>query len=151
MKTTMSLLAVLALAVFVTAGAVASDRTVATLSAGQYANAEATLLNGLQADNLGVKEGSAYMLGEIQSTKAVIPLMKILRADKQESSRIVAALALCRIGDARGIYAVKQATRFENSERVAQRCAYFYNSYVKPGAFEFAVVGSPDGTEMAKR
>lgn len=151
MKTTVALLAVLALTVVVTVGAVASDRTVASLTPEQYAKAEATLLEGLQTSNQGVREGSAYMLGELKSTKAVIPLMKILRNGETESCRIVAALALCRIGDARGLYAVKQATHFESSERVAQRAAFFYNSYVKPGAFEFAVVGSPDATEMAKR
>ncbi|MCC6398155.1 MAG: HEAT repeat domain-containing protein [Bacteroidetes bacterium] len=150
MKRTASIFAALALVVVFTAGAMASDQT-GTLTPVQYARAEQTLLNGLQEDNLGVKEGSAYMLGELKSAKAVIPLMKMLRDGDQESTRIVAALALCRIGDPRGLYAVKRATQFDDSERVAQRCAWFYNSYVKAGAFEFAAVGSPDATEMAKR
>jgi HEAT repeat protein len=150
MKTTASILAALALVIMATAGSLASDQT-GTLTAEQYMRAEQTLLNGLQADNIGVKDGSAYMLGELKSTKAVIPLMKILRSDELESTRIVAALALCRIGDARGLYAVKQAAHFDDSKSVAQRAAWFYNSYVKAGSFEFAVVESPDGTEMAKR
>jgi HEAT repeat protein len=150
MKRTTSIFAALALVVVFTAGAMASDQT-GTLTPEQYVRAEQTLLNGLQEDNLGVKEGSAYMLGELKSSKAVIPLMKMLRDGEQESTRIVAALALCRIGDPRGLYAVKRATQFDDSERVSQRCAWFYNSYVKAGAFEFASVGSPDAAEMAKR
>lgn len=150
MKTTVAMLAAFVLVLMTASVATASD-DVTSLTPEQYARAEQTLLQGIEEDNLGVKEGSAYMLGELKSTKAVIPLMKMLRSSENESSRIVAALALCRIGDARGLYAVKCATRFDGSERVAQRCAFFYNSYAKAGTFEFAVVGSPDDTEMAKR
>ncbi len=150
MKKTVSVLAALALVIVVTTGAMATDQYSA-MSPAKYQRAEQSLLNGLQEDNLGVKEGSAYMLGEMKSSKAVIPLMKILRDGEQESTRIVAALALCRIGDARGVYAVKRATFFDKSERVSQRCAWFYNSYVKAGSFDFAAVGSPESTEMANR
>jgi hypothetical protein len=150
MKKTVSVLAALALVIVVTTGAMATDQYSA-MSPAKYQRAEQSLLNGLQEDNLGVKEGSAYMLGEMKSSKAVIPLMKLLRDGEQESTRIVAALALCRIGDARGVYAVKRATFFDKSERVSQRCAWFYNSYVKAGSFDFAVVGSPEANEMANR
>ena len=103
----------------------------------KYEKAEVNLLIGLQSDNLGLRESAAYMLGELQSDKAVIPLMKMLRDDQRESTRIVAALALCRIGDARGVYAVKRATRFDESTLVQQRCAWFYQQYVDAGAFDF--------------
>jgi len=150
MKTTVSILAALVLMVVAVAGAQTPDQA-GVLTDEQYQRAEQTLLNGIQEDNLGVKEASAYMLGELKSTKAVIPLMKMLRDGEQESTRCIAALALCRIGDARGLYAVKQAAHFDESKCVSQRCAWFYNSYVKAGSFEFAVVGSPDATEMATR
>ena len=103
----------------------------------KYEMAEVNLLIGIQSDNLGLRESAAYMLGELQSGKAVIPLMKMLRDDQRESTRIVAALALCRIGDARGVYAVKRATRFDESNLVQQRCAWFYQQYVDAGAFDF--------------
>jgi hypothetical protein len=117
----------------------------------KYIAAEANLLAGLGSDNLGLKESSAYMLGEIKSERAVVPLMSLLKNSDRESTRIVAALALCRIGDARGVYAVKQASRFENSDFVAQRCAWFYDQYVNPGSFNFVANESTDSTPLAAR
>ncbi|MCK5572707.1 MAG: HEAT repeat domain-containing protein [Bacteroidetes bacterium] len=120
----------------------------------KYEMAETNLLIGHQSDNQGLRESAAYMLGELKSAKAVIPLMKILRSEEHESSRIVAALALCRIGDARGVYAVKQATKFDDSQFVQQKCAWFYDQYVQPGSFDFMAAGAErteDGTSLAAR
>jgi HEAT repeat protein len=116
--------------------------------------AEINLLIGLQSDNMGLSESSAYMLGELKSDKAVIPLMNILRSGENESSRVVAALALCRIGDARGVYAVKRAAKFDGNEFVQQKCAWFYDQYVRPGSFDFIASGSEqsdDSTSLAVR
>jgi hypothetical protein len=70
-----------------------------------------------------------------------------------ESSRVVAALALTRIGDARGIYAVKQAAKFDPSERVQKLAAWYYNQYAVPGSFDFVAKqdSSEDTDEMAVR
>jgi len=88
------------------------------------------LLIGLDSDNAGLTSSSAYYLGEFSSTEAVIPLMKILRNAEQEELRISAALALLKIGDERGIYAIKRAIIFDESERVCDMCEKFYNSYL---------------------
>jgi HEAT repeat protein len=117
----------------------------------KYAQAETNLLVGLASDNQGLKESAAYMLGEIKSDRAVVPLMRMLKDSEEESSRVVAALALCRIGDARGVFAVKQATRFDESTFVQQRCAWFYDQYVVPGSFNFAATQSTDTTPLAAR
>jgi hypothetical protein len=98
------------------------------------------LMNGLVSQNRGLKESAAFMLGEEKATRAVVPLMQMLRGGEEESSRIVAALSLCRIGDPRGVYAVKQAAKFDESERVRTLCAWFYNQYVQPGSFDFVAV-----------
>ncbi len=90
-----------------------------------------SLLNGLQNDNYGLRTSSAFMLGEIRAEEAVYPLMKILKTEDCEESRIVAALALYKIGNPKGIFAVKQATRFDNSERVRKMCTNFYNETLK--------------------
>jgi HEAT repeat protein len=95
------------------------------------------LLIAIQSDNPGLQESAAYLLGEFKCEKAVIPLMAILRGSDRESARDVAALALCRIGDERGIYAVKRAVTFDGSSRVRARCAWFYNRYVEDGTFAF--------------
>jgi HEAT repeat protein len=150
MKTTVAILAAVVLVLMTASMSMAAD-TAKGLSPDQYARAEQNLLRGLDSDNLGLIEGSANMLGELKSSKAVIPLMKLLRDGEQESTRIVAALALCQIGDERGLYAVKRATQFDGSERVAQRCAWFYNSYAKAGTFGFAAAGTPDAPTVATK
>ena len=88
------------------------------------------LLIGLDSDNSGLISSSAYYLGELSSTEAVIPLMKMLRNSEQEELRISAALALLKIGDARGIYAIKRAIVFDESKRVSNMCEKFYNAYL---------------------
>lgn len=150
MKTTVAILAAVVLVLMTASIATAADASKG-LTPEQYASAEENLLIGLASDNQGLVEGSANMLGELQSSKAVIPLMKLLRDGEQESTRIVAALALCQIGDERGLYAVKRATQFDDSERVAQRCAWFYNSYAKAGTFGFASAGAPDAPTVATK
>ena len=113
--------------------------------------AEQNLLIGLASDNLGLRESCAFMLGEIGSQKAVIPLMDMLH-NGIESSRIVAALALSRIHNARGEYAVKQAAKFDPSERVQKLAAWYYNQYAVPGSFEFvAQEDTENSDEMAVR
>jgi HEAT repeat protein len=88
------------------------------------------LLVGLETDNIGLTSSSAFYLGELSSTEAVIPLMRMLRKAEQEELRISAALALLKIGDARGVYAIKRAIIFDESERVSNICEKFYNAYL---------------------
>jgi len=104
---------------------------------------EAKLLDNVSCDDCHMKDNAMYDLGELRSEKAVIPLMGVLHSDPEESSRIVAALALCRIGDARGTFAVKRAARFDRSEKVRTLAAWFYNTYVQEGSFEFQPAAPP--------
>lgn len=92
-------------------------------------NIEKTLLVGLESGNLGLSISSAQTLGELKSSKAVIPLLRILHNSTNESSRIAAALSLYKIGDGRGIRAIKQAAKFDKSERVRNLCSKFYAEY----------------------
>jgi len=109
------------------------------------------LMNGLASDNKGVRESAAFMLGEEKITRAIVPLMKMLRDSEEESSRIVAALSLCRIGEPRGVYAVRMAAKFDNSEKVRTLCAWFYNQYVKPGSFEFVTIKPAEPVELGRK
>ena len=94
-------------------------------------NTVSSLIEGLNSNNLGLKSSSAYMAGELQLSKAVIPLMRILHQDKNDEMRIAAALALYKIGSPIAIHAVKQAVRFDDSERVSKLCANFHGEYLK--------------------
>ncbi len=91
----------------------------------------ASLLEGLTSDNLRLKSSCAYMLGELKVTEAIIPLMRILHNDVNEELRISAALALYKIGTPMSIYAVKQAGRFDESERVNKLAQNFYAEYLR--------------------
>jgi len=95
------------------------------------------LLIGIQSDNDGLRESAAYYLGEYRCPNAVLPLMALLKNSERETTRIVAALALCRIGDARGVFAVKQAVKFDSSEKVRVLAAFYYNEYYRSGTFTF--------------
>ena len=66
----------------------------------------------------------------LKSDEAVIPLMKILKNDENEEARIMAALSLLKIKDSRGIFAIKQAIQFDESERVRKMCSIFYQDYL---------------------
>jgi hypothetical protein len=87
-------------------------------------------LIGLESENNGLISSSSYFLGEIKSDEAVIPLMKILKNSDEEELRIAAALALLKIGDERGIFAIKRAIEFDESKRVSDICSKFYNDYL---------------------
>jgi HEAT repeat protein len=108
----------------------------------------ASLMMAIQSDNQGLRESAAFVLGEIKCAKAIIPLMEMLHNGEKESTRIVAALALTLIGEARGVYAVKQAVRFDTSSRVQVLCAYFYNTYYQPGTFAFVQTVNPSNFQV---
>jgi len=95
-----------------------------------------SLLVGLESTNLGLKTSSAYMIGELKIANAVIPLMRMLRNNESEEARIVAALALYKLGTPTSIFAIKQASRFDDSERVRKMCFRFYVAYVQENAIE---------------
>lgn len=89
----------------------------------------ASLMNGLESDNFGLRTSAAYLLGEFRCDRAVILLMRMLKSEEREEARIVAALALLKIGDQRGIFAIKQAIRFDGNERVRRQCEKFFAAY----------------------
>ena len=91
----------------------------------------ASLLMGLNSDNIGLKSSCAYMLGELRVASAVVPLMRLLHNDENDEIRISAALALYKIGTPISIQAVKQAIRFDPSIRVSKLAQKFYNEYTR--------------------
>ncbi len=92
---------------------------------------EDNLLEGLKSDNLGLRISTAYYLGEYKTERAVIPLIKMLHNEKEESARIQAALSLIKIGNSKGVFMVKQAAKFDDSKRVRNFCTKFYNAFLK--------------------
>ncbi len=95
-----------------------------------FNNTIKSLMLGLSSDNFGLKTSSAYMIGELKIESAVIPLMRMLRNEESDEAKIVAALALYKLGTPMSIHALFQAARFEESKRVRKMCSGFYLDYV---------------------
>ena len=90
---------------------------------------EINYLVGVNTENLGLKVSAAYYLGERKSTKAVIPLMDMLHTESSPEARIMAALSLYKIGDERGIFAIKRAIEYDENEQVKKMCGILYQMY----------------------
>jgi hypothetical protein len=150
MKSVLGVVVMVAVMVALTGQAFAGDKVQVTPRINKEVVA-VNLLKGLGSDNKGVRESAAFMLGEEKVTRAVVPLMKMLKDSDEESSRIVAALALCRMGEPRGAYAVKMAAKFDASRKVRTLCAFFYEQYVQPGTFAFAPETPATPVEYGRR
>ncbi len=87
-----------------------------------------TLEQGLSSENEGLKAGCIYMVGEMRCQKSVVALLKILHSNQSDELRILAALSLYKIGDLRGIFAIKKAITYDESKRVQQMCELFYKA-----------------------
>jgi hypothetical protein len=112
----------------------------------KFTKAVENYMVALQSPNDGLRRSAIYQLGQLGAKDAAIPLMGILRSNKDEKSRIAAAWALCRIGNAAGTYAVKQAVRFDESKKVQLHSAWYYNLYVSEGTFAFIPAASGSTT-----
>ncbi len=95
-----------------------------------YGKIEANLIEGLNSGNTGLSVSSAFMLGEIKSEKAVLPLTRLLRESENPKMRLIAALSLIKIGSERSVYVVKQAKRFNNDSNTRLMCGRLYNGYI---------------------
>ena len=95
-----------------------------------FENSEKTLLSAIEKDNIGLSISSIQILGELNSVSAVLPLMKILHNSESDEARIAASLSLYKIGDKRGIFALKMAAKHDKSERVRKMCDKFYTQYL---------------------
>ena len=140
---------VIALAIILALPATASDLK-KEIGDAKYDLAVQNLLNGVSSTNDGLRRSAIYQLGELQAEDAVIPLMRVLRNCTDERCRVAAAWALCKIGDERGVYAVKQAVRFDDSQKVKLHCAWYYNLYVAEGTFAF-IPSASTPTQIAER
>ena len=85
---------------------------------------------------------AAFALGEGRIDGAVEPLIGMLDSGT-EKCKVVAALALSRIGTDRAASAVRWAARKDDNARVRTLAAWYYEQYVHPGSFEFVSDSSP--------
>ena len=129
MKNLVTILTALIFTITLSTTAFAGDKSTKKYEYTQ--NTISSLIEGLNSENRGLKTSCAYMLGELNVTEGIIPLMRLLRNDECEEVRICAALALYKIGTPISIFAVKQAIRFDESKRVSKLAAKFYYDYLR--------------------
>lgn len=93
-----------------------------------WSKAEKNYLVALASENIGLRQSAAGFLAEYRLTGAVQPLIEVLRNDKVEQLRMAAAMALVQLGNKEGIDAVKDASVYDGSEKVAKFCEQLINS-----------------------
>lgn len=74
-------------------------------------------------------ESVIYSIADIKRTYSdkdmdlvVIPLMRVLRNHTDSNFRILAAMALAELGHDTGLYAIKEAARFDENKTVRHIC-----------------------------
>ncbi len=76
------------------------------------------LINALKDKNLGIRTSAAQLIGERKVKEAVEPLIKMLKTEKNYSGRIVAALALYKIGDEKALPELKKLAKCDKCKTV---------------------------------
>lgn len=96
----------------------------------QYDKIEKSLMMGLKSDNFGLRMSSAFMLGEMESTKAVDDLVNMLRTEEDEGAKVMAALSLVKIGSDRALFMVKRTIQFADSAKFSARLDHIYKAHL---------------------
>ncbi len=81
-------------------------------------NYDQYLLKCLKDKNLGIRASAAQLLGERKVDAAVKPLIKMLKNEKTYNGRLVAAIALYKIGDERAIPELKKLSFCDHCKTV---------------------------------
>jgi len=90
---------------------------------------EDNLLTGIESKNSGLQTSCAYFLGEMKSSKAMIPLLRLARNGATEEARIIAGLSLYKIHSKIGLYQLKGLSEREKSELVRKVFDRLYKKY----------------------
>ena len=91
---------------------------------------EDNLLIGVKSKNPGLQTSCAYFLGEMKSSKAMIPLLRLTRTGATEEARIIAGLSLYKIHSKIGMYRLSGLSKSDESELVRRVFDRLYKKYV---------------------
>jgi hypothetical protein len=94
----------------------------------EYEQIESNYLKGLNSEVHNLKLCCAYFLGEMQSQKALIPLMEMFRNEKGDT-KLVAAWSLLKIGDPRGVYLVKSGLDAKECDNIKCMLHFLYMDF----------------------
>jgi len=100
------------------------------------------------SENPGLHTSGALVLSDLiiesylegsDASKAMIPLLQLLKNGKTDEERIAAAVALYQLGNAIGIYQLRGVAVFDDNEKVATVCKNLYYTYHKLHGTEYLV------------
>ncbi len=117
-----NLLAMAVLMIMAMGNTQAQDRRILELA---EKNLQQTLQNG--SDML--KESAMEVVMDLRKefgvdqSRTIVPLMAILRNHSDSGMRMLAAFTLKELADERGLYAIREASRFDNNKTVRHLCA----------------------------
>jgi hypothetical protein len=103
---------------------------------------------GIQSENTGLHTSAALVMYDLISesylqsgdaSKAMIPLLKLLKGGKTDEERIAAAVALYQLGNPIGIYKLRGVAVFDDNEKVATVCKNLYVTYHKLHGTEYLI------------
>lgn len=106
------------------------------------------LTTAIKSDNAGLQSSGAIVLSDLikdsylessDASKAMIPLLKLLKEGKTDKERIAAAVALYQLGNNIGIYSLRGIAVFDDNEKVAEVCRNLYYTYHKLHGTEYLV------------
>ena len=83
----------------------------------------------IESENDGIRSWGVFFAGKYQVQETVIPLLIVLHEDDNVAIRKLAVHSLFRIGDNRGIFAIKGSARFDESEAVRKLCLSLVQSF----------------------
>jgi hypothetical protein len=103
---------------------------------------------GIESDNTGLHTSAALVMYDLinesyleseDASKAMVPLLKLLKNGETNEERIAAAVALYELGNPIGIYRLRGVAVFDDNERVATVCKNLYYTYHKLRGTEYLV------------
>jgi HEAT repeat protein len=115
-----------AISIFTSAFAAPSDNS--NTSTIDWQKAEKNYIVALSSSNTGLRLSAANYLAAYRLTGSVKSLIEVLQTDKVEQLRMAAAVALVQLGNKEGIDAVKDASFYDGSEKVARFCEQLIQS-----------------------
>ncbi len=89
------------------------------------------LIQFLKDENVGVRSSAAQLLGEQKEKEAVEPLIQMLKNEKNFRVRIVAAVALHKIGDSRALPILKKLAAKDPNKTVRRVATGLVNAMEK--------------------
>jgi HEAT repeat protein len=96
------------------------------------------LVKAINSENTGLHTSGAIVLADLinesylasdDASKAMIPLLRLLKNGETEKERIAAAVALYQLGNPIGIFQLGGVARFDENKKVATVCKNLYYTY----------------------